>query len=77
MCGRIINHVRSLVFSAISPSSFVFPVIFHDSLPYFYEREINPEVGYSGKVIEVTGKIRDYNGPEIIVGTPQEITIIQ
>jgi len=51
-------------------------VIFKDSWKYFKERNINPLTFYKGKLIEVTGKLREYNGPEIIVHFPEEINIV-
>ena len=51
--------------------------IFKNSFKYFHDKGIQPESFYKGKVIEVTGKIREYNGPEIIVNTPYEIKIVE
>lgn len=51
-------------------------VIFKDSLKYFQDKGINPLSFYRKKTIQVTGKIKEYNGPEIIVNTPGEIEII-
>ena len=50
-------------------------VIFPSSYPYFNRRGINPEQYYRGRVIEVTGRIRRRNGPEIIVNIPDEIGV--
>lgn len=50
-------------------------VIFKESLPYFFKRGIRPWEFYKGKIVEVTGRIREYNGPEIIVNSPLEIEI--
>jgi endonuclease YncB( thermonuclease family) len=52
-------------------------VIFNDSFKYFYDAGINPLTFYKGKTVEVRGKIKDYNGPEIIVSSPGEIDIIK
>ncbi|RKY35710.1 MAG: nuclease [Candidatus Duberdicusella sinuisediminis] len=52
-------------------------VIFRNSFNYFYQKGITPEVFYRGKVVEVTGRIREYNGPEIIVNSPLEIEVIE
>ncbi len=52
-------------------------VIFRNSFNYFYQRGITPEIFYRGKVVEVTGRIREYNGPEIIVNSPLEIEVIE
>ncbi|MCD6583609.1 MAG: thermonuclease family protein [Candidatus Omnitrophica bacterium] len=51
-------------------------VIFKDSWKYFKEKGIDPLTFYKGKIVEVTGKIREYNGPEIIVSIPYQIRII-
>ena len=52
-------------------------VIFNNSLSTFREKGINPAVFYHGKTIEVTGRIKSYNGPEIIVNSPYEIELIR
>lgn len=51
-------------------------VIFNNSMDSFRKKGINPLSFYQGKLVEVTGRIREYNGPEIIVNTPLEIEII-
>lgn len=51
-------------------------VIFRKSWDYFKRKGIDPEVFYKNKTIEVTGRIREYNGPEIIVNLPEEITVL-
>jgi micrococcal nuclease len=51
--------------------------IFKNSFGYFRDRGIAPEADYKGKVVEVIGRIREYNGPEIIVNIPQEIEVIE
>ncbi len=50
-------------------------VIFTDSLAGFREENIEPRDFYKGKTVEVTGRIREYNGPEIIVNIPEEIVV--
>ncbi|MDD3295992.1 MAG: thermonuclease family protein [Candidatus Omnitrophica bacterium] len=52
-------------------------VIFKNSLASFNSKGINPLEFYRGKTIEVSGRIRSYNGPEIIVNSPQEITVVK
>jgi len=52
-------------------------VIFRNSFNYFYQKGITPEVFYRGKVVEVTGRIREYNGPEIIVDSPLEVEVVE
>ena len=51
-------------------------VIFNDSLDSFLKNNINPATFYRGKTVEVTGKVREYNGPEIIAHSPWEIEVI-
>ena len=51
-------------------------VIFKDNFKYFYEKNIDPKTFYTGKTVQITGKIIDYNGPEIIARTPEDIEVI-
>ena len=51
-------------------------VIFKNSFTNFKAESIDPNKYYLGKQVEVTGRIRQYNGPEIIVNTPLEIKIL-
>jgi len=51
-------------------------VIFKESWDYFKRKGIDPIVFYKNKMVEVTGRIREYNGPEIIVNLPEEIIIL-
>lgn len=50
-------------------------VIFNNCLKFFEQNNINPREYYKGKHIEVTGRIKEYNGPEIIVCRPYEIRV--
>ncbi|MFA7676690.1 MAG: thermonuclease family protein [Candidatus Omnitrophota bacterium] len=50
-------------------------VIFKNSLEAFNSQGIDPLEFYRGKTVEVSGRIRSYNGPEIIVNSPQEIVV--
>lgn len=52
-------------------------VIFKNSLQLFFDKGIQPQNFYTGKTVEVSGRIRKYNGPEIIVSTPGEIRVIE
>ncbi|MBU2266019.1 MAG: nuclease, partial [Candidatus Omnitrophica bacterium] len=52
-------------------------VIFNNSLGAFRQQGIDPVSFYRDKTVSVSGRIREYNGPEIIVNTPYEIEIIQ
>ncbi|UCG35462.1 MAG: thermonuclease family protein [Candidatus Omnitrophota bacterium] len=51
-------------------------IIFRNSLPHFKRKGIDPVTFYNAKTIEVSGRIREFNGPEIIVNSPEEIEII-
>ena len=51
-------------------------MIFYSSLKFFLDKGINPVSFYKGKTVEVAGKIKEFNGPEIIVNTPGEIEIL-
>ncbi|MBP7088001.1 MAG: thermonuclease family protein [Candidatus Omnitrophica bacterium] len=51
-------------------------VIFKNSLSAFQSININPVDSYRGKTVEVTGRIKEYNGPEIIVNSPYEIEVV-
>lgn len=51
-------------------------VIFDNVLKSFYDRGIDPVSFYRGKIVEVTGRIREYNGPEIIVNSPYQIKVL-
>jgi micrococcal nuclease len=51
-------------------------VIFKDAWKYFQEQSIDPQEYYLNKTVETAGKIRDYNGPQIIVSHPLQINII-
>ncbi|MCM8830887.1 MAG: thermonuclease family protein [Candidatus Omnitrophica bacterium] len=50
--------------------------IFNDALENFYRQNIDPLKFYLGKTVQVTSKIHQYNGPEIIVYTPEEIEVL-
>ena len=52
-------------------------LIYKDALKYFKYKGIDPVTYYRDKTIEVSGRIHEYNGPEIIVGYPGEIDIIE
>lgn len=52
-------------------------VIFNNSLKYFKHKSIEPVSFYKRKIVQVTGRIKEYNGPEIIVNSPFEIEVIE
>jgi endonuclease YncB( thermonuclease family) len=51
-------------------------VIFRSDLPSFIAAGISP-ARFKDKVVQVTGKIKEYNGPEIIVRHPSQIEIVK
>ncbi|MFC1514591.1 thermonuclease family protein [Candidatus Omnitrophota bacterium] len=51
--------------------------IFKNSFEYFHKQGIVPEVFYKDKTVSVSGRIREYNGPEIIANIPEEIEVIE
>ena len=51
-------------------------VIFKSNLRLFKDKAIDPVVFYKNKQVEVTGKIKFYNGPEIIINHPSQIKVI-
>lgn len=51
-------------------------VIFKQDLPSFIAEGINP-VSFKGKTLRVFGKIKEYNGPEIICRHPSQIEILR
>jgi len=50
-------------------------VIFNNTLDFFNRKGVDPVSFYTGKKIRVMGRIREYNGPEIIVNSPYEIEV--
>ncbi|MCK4912396.1 MAG: thermonuclease family protein [Candidatus Omnitrophica bacterium] len=52
-------------------------VIFNKALSAFTRDGIDPVDFYIGKKVRVSGKIREYNGPEIIVNSPYEIEVLE
>ena len=78
--GRVVDTYKSAnaVFLNFGPdykTDFTV-VIFNDCVKFFRKESIEPEIFYKGKMIEVSGRIRAYNGPEIIVCTPSQIHIL-
>ncbi|MEW6009569.1 MAG: thermonuclease family protein [Candidatus Omnitrophota bacterium] len=51
-------------------------VIFNKDLPSFIAAGYSLS-GFKGKVVRVFGKIKEYNGPEIIIHHPSQIEVIQ
>lgn len=79
--GKVINTYKSpkcifLNFGNDYRTDFTV-VIFTNSLDSFYRKGIKPQDFYRGKTIRVSGRIRQYNGPEIIVNDPSQIEVIE
>ena len=51
--------------------------IFKKDIPFFVREKINPLVDYKAKKLRVSGLIKEYNGPEIIVHHPSQIEIVE
>ena len=51
--------------------------IFKTSIPVFIEGNIDPETFYLNKRLLISGKIKDFNGPELVIGIPDEIMILK
>jgi hypothetical protein len=51
-------------------------VIYKDALKYFKQKGVDPLTFYTGKTIEVSGRIHAHGCPQIIVGGPSEIDVI-
>ncbi len=78
--GRVLSTYQSskcvfLNFGSDYKSDFTV-VIFNNALAAFSRQGINPITFYRGKEVEVSGRIREYNGPEIIVNTPNELQVL-
>ncbi|NQT28533.1 MAG: thermonuclease family protein [Candidatus Omnitrophica bacterium] len=52
-------------------------VIFDNVLDAFSREGIDPLSFYNRKKVRVNGKVREYNGPEIIVNSPYEIEVLE
>jgi len=52
-------------------------VIFRDDFYLFNEQKINLENDFKGKLVRVSGLIKEYNGPEIIVRHPSQIELVE
>ncbi|MFH1769002.1 MAG: thermonuclease family protein [Candidatus Omnitrophota bacterium] len=51
-------------------------VIFSNCWKTFEKEKVAPQKVYKNKVVEVTGRIREYNGPEIIVCLSYQIKVV-
>ncbi len=50
-------------------------IIYSGNIPLFTKKGIDPYKDYEGKEIEIVGKIRDRNGPQIIVDNPSQVIL--
>jgi len=78
--GRVIDTYQSskctfLNFGKDYKTDFTI-VIFKKSLKEFTKEGIDPVTFYKDKVVIATGRIKEYNGPEIIANSPYQIEII-
>ncbi|MCK5392923.1 MAG: hypothetical protein KAI91_01200, partial [Candidatus Omnitrophica bacterium] len=78
--GKVLNTYRSkkcifLNFGKNWKTDFTV-VIFNNVIDSFYEKDIDPLNYYKGKIVEISGRIKEYNGPEIIVNSPYEIEVV-
>lgn len=51
-------------------------VIFKDDEKYFQRRGIDPVEHYNGKTIKVTGELKEYDGPEIVVYQQYQVEVV-
>jgi micrococcal nuclease len=51
-------------------------VIREQAMRFFEEAGLDPITAYNGKQIEITGRLTEYNGPQIIAGIPEQIRVI-
>lgn len=51
-------------------------VIYGSNIQFFSNKGIDPSSDYNGKYLEITGKIKDRNGPRIVIDNPSQIRII-
>lgn len=65
-----------LLYFGKSPKENFKIVIFANSFKYFYNKGVDPLTFYKGKIVEVSGRIKNYHGPEIIANTPSDIQVI-
>lgn len=51
--------------------------IFRHSVKKFKKKDIEPARDYKNKTVEVTGRLKEYNGPEIILTDPSQIKVVE
>lgn len=78
--GRVLSTYKSskvvyLNFGSNYKTDFTV-IIFNDCLKFFRDKGIEPEAFYRNKLVKVWGRIREYNGPEIIVCMPYQIKVM-
>jgi cardiolipin synthase len=52
-------------------------VIFARDIPAFKAAGLDPAQAFQGRVVRVTGLVKQYRGPEILVGNPSQLTILR
>jgi len=52
-------------------------VIFKRDEPNFLAAGIKPELDYDHRLIEVSGELEEYNGPEIILSSPAQVRVVK
>ncbi len=50
-------------------------VIFRENLPGLQEEGLHPVSGYEGRLVKATGIIREYNGPQIVVESADQLVL--
>lgn len=86
-CGKVVR-VRGNVVSVGSGKNACFlnfgkdrgaltAVIWESNIPFFLEKGSSPPDAYRGKTVEITGKIKNSKGPEMVLFHPSQITIIE
>jgi micrococcal nuclease len=51
-------------------------VVFREDLPGLLEEGLQPLTEYAGRVVKATGVIKEYNGPQIIVESADQLTLL-
>lgn len=79
--GRVLRTTRrdKLIYLNFGPNyrTDFTVVIFKTYLPNFTAQGIEPTSFYRGRTVEVTGTIKEYNGPEIIARDPSQIRVVK
>jgi len=57
------------------PNQVLTGVIYRSNVPLFTEQGIDPARSFEGETVEITGKIRDRNGAQIVIDNPSQIEV--